>query len=186
MSTPIAGLGPQTIDQIVERAGKDYRRWERQLARTGYCVKPVRLVGRTEQVDNKTGEIRTVHSSDSELGGVLLVPCGDRRESHCPSCAARYRGDAFQIVSTGLVGGKGVPETVADHPALFVTFTAPGFGAVHAHRGRRRASLPCRPRRSGKCPHKIPLSCWQRHDPQDPDIGRPLCPECFDYEGQVL
>jgi hypothetical protein len=186
MESPIGGLGPDTIDQIVERAGKDYRRWESQLARTGYCVKPVRLVGRTEQVDNDTGEIRTVHSSDSELGGVLLVACGDRRESHCPSCAARYRGDAFQIVSTGLVGGKGVPETVADHPALFVTFTAPTFGAVHSHRGRRRTPLPCRPRRSGKCAHGIPHSCWQRHGPQDPDVGRPLCPECFDYEGQVL
>jgi hypothetical protein len=186
MSQAISKLDSETIDQIVERAGSDYHRWERQLARTGYCVKPVRLVGRTDQVDSETGEIRTLHSSDSELGGVLLIACGDRREAYCPSCAARYRGDAFQIVSTGLVGGKGVPETVADHPALFVTFTAPSFGAVHAHRGRRRSSLPCRPRRSGKCRHGMPLSCWQRHDPQDSEVGHPLCLECFDYEGQVL
>ena len=62
---------------------------------------------------------------------VLLTACGNRRESRCPSCAATYRADAYQLVRAGLDGGKGVPDSIAGHPRLFVTFTAPGFGPVH-------------------------------------------------------
>lgn len=43
----------------------------------------------------------------------------------CPSCAEVYRWDAYQLIRAGLAGGKGVPESVAVHPALFVTLTAP-------------------------------------------------------------
>ena len=94
--------------------------------------------------------------------------------------------DAFQLVAAGLRGGKGVPETVTEHPMLFVTFTAPSFGAVHAHRSIGSVVHPCRPRRAGKCPHGIPRSCWRRHSDDDAEVGRPLCVKCFDYEGQVL
>ncbi len=46
---------------------------------------------------------------------------------------------------------------------------------------------PCRPRRSlGVCPHGRPLSCTLRHGADDPVVGEPLCPECFDYRGAVL
>ena len=152
------------MGELVERAGNDYDRWIEQVENTGYCVKPIRLIGRTEQVDSDTGEVRVAFESKKEPDGSLLIACGDRRESRCPSCAALYRGDAFQIVASGLAGGKGVPEAVADHPSLFVTFTAPSFGAVHAHRARGQATLPCRPRRSGKCRHGLPLACWHRHD----------------------
>jgi hypothetical protein len=41
---------------------------------------------------------------------VLLKACGTRRESRCPSCAATYRADAYQLLAAGLKGGKGVPE----------------------------------------------------------------------------
>jgi hypothetical protein len=176
----------QVVAELVHRAGNDYDRWIEQVAHTGYCIKPIRLIGRTEQIDSETGEVRVAYDTKKEPDTSLLIACGDRRESRCPSCAARYRGDAFHIVASGLAGGKGVPETVVDHPSLFVTFTAPSFGPVHTHRARGQAMLPCRPRRSGKCRHGIPLACWQRHDHNDPKIGQPLCARCFDYDGQVL
>jgi hypothetical protein len=179
-------VSEQVVDELVDRAGNDYERWIEQVEHTGYCVRPIRLIGRTEQVDSKTGEVRVAYDTKKEPDGSLLIACGDRRESRCPSCAARYRGDAFQIVASGLAGGKGVPEAVADHPSLFITFTAPSFGPVHAHRARGQATVPCRPRRSGKCRHGIPLACWHRHDEHDLKVGQPLCIRCFDYEGQVL
>src|SRR6185437_8743473 len=46
--------------------------------------------------------------------------------------AETYRRDAFQIIRSGLIGGKGVTPAVASHPAVFATFTAPSFGPVHA------------------------------------------------------
>jgi hypothetical protein len=58
------------------------------------------------------------------LGGVAL----GRRASVCPPCAETYRADTYQLIRAGLVGGKGVPETVTGHPCVFATFTAPSFG----------------------------------------------------------
>lgn len=184
-----AGQVPRRNDdfsQIVDRAARDYERWAEQVQHTGYCARPVRLVGRTEQLDRATGEVRETYSTEGEPEDSLLIACGNRRESRCPNCAARYRQDAFQLVAAGLRGGKGVPESVSEHPMLFVTLTAPSFGPVHACRSTGKAAHPCRPRRSGKCRHGIPMACWQRHDQDDPRVGQPLCPTCFDYDGQVL
>ena len=86
---------------------------------------------------------------------MLLKACGTRRESRCPSCAATYRADAYQLLAAGLKGGKGVPETVAAHPRLFVTFTAPSFGRVHTPQGAGAAgaALP-------SVPAGCPLPAW--------------------------
>jgi hypothetical protein len=184
--TPGDEVSEHVLEELVHRAGNDYDRWIEQVEHTGYCIKPVRLLGRAEQIDSETGEVRVAYDTSKEPDGSLLIACGDRRESRCPSCAARYRGDAFQIVASGLAGGKGAPETVAGHPSLFVTFTAPSFGAVHAHRVRGQALLPCRPRRSGKCRHGIPLACWRRHEGDHPIVGQPICARCFNYDGQIL
>jgi hypothetical protein len=98
-------------------------------------------------VDLDTGEARTVYSTEPEPDRTLLKRCGNRREAVCPSCAEEYRGDAYQLVAAGLRGGKGVPESVAGHPMVFVTLTAPSFGPVHSPTdGRRRgAALPSAP-----------------------------------------
>ena len=42
--------------------------------------------------------------------------------------------DTYRLIRAGLAGGKGVPESVAIHPCVSVTFTAPGFGPVHTRR----------------------------------------------------
>jgi hypothetical protein len=180
-------LDDPIIAEVIERA-KDHDRWMDQVAHTGYCYHPIRLKGRIRQADKATGEIREVYSTDDEPDQTLLKACGNRRQSRCPSCAAVYRADAYQLVVAGLRGGrKGVPESVALHPKLFVTFTAPSFGTVHSRRTRGRRLLHCHPREgTPRCPHGRPTSCWQLHLEGDPRLGEPLCPQCFDYEGQVV
>jgi hypothetical protein len=131
-------------------------------------------------IDTATGEL-------APLYGQASVACGNRRETVCPACSATYKRDARQLVRSGLAGGKGIPETVAEHPCVFATFTAPSFGLVHARRERNGKVLPCRARRNRTvCPHGRPASCPIRHRDKDPRLGRPLCLECYDYDSAVV
>jgi hypothetical protein len=183
----VGELLPGVLGEVVDRAGHGYDRWAELVAQAGYCHHPIRLAGRLEQADRHTGEVRTVYDSEREPDGVLLKACGTRRESRCPSCAATYRADAYQLLAAGLKGGKGVPESVASHPRLFVTFTAPSFGRVHSRKAQGRLVLPCHPYRQGaRCPHGTRAGCWHRHDEDDPRLGEPLCAACYDAEAQVL
>jgi hypothetical protein len=175
------------LSELVDRAGNGYERWAELVAQAGYCHHPIRLVGRVEHADRQTGEVRQIYNSGQEPDGVLLKACGTRRESRCPSCAAVYRADAYQLLAAGLKGGKGIPETVAAHPRLFVTFTAPSFGRVHTRRPQGRLVLPCHPHRQGaRCPHGQRAGCWHRHGEEDPRLGEPLCGACYDAHAQVL
>jgi hypothetical protein len=118
---------------------------------------------------------------------VLLKPCGNRRAHVCGACSEVYRGDAWQLVVSGLRGGKGVPETVAQHPLVFATFTAPSFGPVHTVREAGGKRLACRPRGRGEtCPHGRSLTCAERHSEDDPCLGEAICPDCFDYQRCAL
>jgi hypothetical protein len=167
----------------------DFKAWERQLTSTGTCTHPVRLMGHIDAIDLATGETRPVYDTATEPGGALHVACGNRRESRCPACSKVYKRDARQLVRAGLVGGKGVPESVSGHPCVFATLTAPSFGPVHARRMRGKTVLPCRPRRDAKerrCPHGHDISCPTRHVEDDPRLGRPMCQDCYDYEAAVL
>jgi hypothetical protein len=183
----VGQLLPGVLGEVVERAGHGYDRWAELVAQAGYCHHPIRLAGRIEHADRQSGEVRQMYDSEREPDGVLLKACGTRRESRCPSCAATYRADAYQLLAAGLQGGKGVPETVSDHPRLFVTFTAPSFGRVHTRKAQGRLVLPCHPYRQGaRCPHGTREGCWHRHDADDPRLGEPLCPSCYNAEAQVL
>jgi hypothetical protein len=147
------------------------------------CARPIRLVGSTTRIDRVTGAVVDRYSSAQELDGITLVRCGDRRAARCESCSREYKGDAWHLLSAGLVGGKGTPETVAAHPMTFATLTAPSFGPVH---GRRRGA-PCRARHDKPvCPHGRPLYCLHRHSEDDRRLGEPLCPDCYDYQGHLL
>jgi replication initiator protein RepSA len=178
---------PDLIAGIVERAGRpDFARFEAQVRSSNYCARPVRLRGHVETCDE--GGRRRVWSTDSEPDGILRKACGNRREVVCPSCAERYRQDAYHLIAAGLRGGKSVPDTIVEHPAVFVTLTAPSFGIVHTRRrGSDGQAFRCRPRRDADvCPHGIRMSCGQVHDDDDPCLGQPLCPECFDHRGAVV
>ena len=120
----------------------------------------------------------------------------------CPSCSYLYKADAWILVASGLAGGKSIPESVASHPRLFVTVTAPSFGPVHTITDRGGcvlgpARLDTRPPEGehddfgegdplGPCRHPVGLSCPLRHREGDAILGKPLCDRCFDYEGTVL
>jgi hypothetical protein len=183
----VGELLPGVLQEVIDRAGPGYQRWAQQVAATGYCAHPVRLRGRVDHADRATGEIHTVYSTDREPDATLLKACGNRRVSVCPSCSATYQADQFHLLAAGLRGGKGVPETVAGHPRLFVTFTAPSFGPVHSRRAQGLLVYPCHPYRQGqRCPHGRRVGCWQRHDPEDPKLGEPLCARCYQAGAQVL
>jgi hypothetical protein len=190
----LSGDGPESrasADELLALAsGDDFARWEQQLTATGNCANPVRLRGRIDAIDRATGEKATIYDTDSEPGGLLRIPCGSRREDICPPCSDLYKGDARQIIRSGLTGGKGIPESVATHPCVFATLTAPGFGPVHTIRtGRRGRTLACRPRRDAhqrRCPHGRDISCPRHHYENDPRLGTPMCPDCYDYTGHVL
>ena len=107
----VGELLPGVLGEVVERAGHGYARWAELVAQAGYCHHPIRLAGRVEHADRTTGEVRAVYDSEREPDGVLLKACGTRRESRCPSCAATYRADAYQLLAAGLKGGKGVPDS---------------------------------------------------------------------------
>ncbi|ERS23726.1 MAG: replication initiator [Cutibacterium avidum] len=134
-------------------------------AHVGHCAYPIRLSGSTTRIDAHTGEVLSVFRSADQPLGVLFQRCGNRRESVCPSCSRLYARDTFEVIRCGVQGGKNIPETVADNPLVFLTLTAPSFGAVHGTRGGK----PCHPRREGQlCPHGRPQWCNARHDENDP------------------
>ena len=115
----------------------------------------------------------TGYSTDTEPDRGLLIRCGNRRASVCPSCSYEYAGDMWQLLYAGAAGGrKGVPESIRTHPLVFATLTAPSFGPVHGTRTGSGTSR-CRPPR-GKptvCPHDRPTWCSRVHGDDDPRLG---------------
>jgi hypothetical protein len=160
------------IDELVESCKERSRPGEleaiaRRVERTGGCKRPIRL---------KATSHNGGYSSSGEPDGVLLIACRTRRESRCPPCAATYRGDARHLVLSGLEGGKGVPESVRHHPAVFLTLTAPSFGPVH-----RAIAGPCHIGGPGRCRHGRPVHCLERHEGHHAVVGTPLCCDCYSY-----
>ncbi len=181
-----------TVTAMARGASPDYRRWLSHVHSAAGCSQPVRLAGmvRTTKVNTRTGEVTETRTVTEDMpDGVIYKACGNRRASVCPSCAEIYRADAYQLVLAGMRGGKGVPETVSGHPAVFATATAPGFGVVHTTRTNKKSGKPepCRARRAPDlCPHGVDMRCVTRHADGDERLGRPLCPDCYDYDHHAV
>jgi hypothetical protein len=190
IDSPAATAGARSLDaELLARAARnDYPRWLAGALAAGGCVRPIRLRGTIREIDPATGEILHTLDTKTTPDKVLYLPCGDRRASVCPPCAETYRADTYQLIRAGLAGGKGVPESVAIHPCVFATFTAPSFGPVHTRVETTTGKVArCRPRRKASiCPHGRQISCGQRHKADDPVLGRPLCPDCYDYHAAVV
>lgn len=181
--TPLIELSPQVVEEIVHRAGRpDFERWSEQLQRCGHCSRPVRLRGRV--LHQSASGRRSAYSTDDEPDRVLMIRCGNRRAAVCPSCSWEYAGDMWQLLYAGAAGGrKGVPDSIRSHPLVFATLTAPGFGPVHTTRADRSGPARCRPAQ-GKprlCQHGRPTWCTAIHTEDDPRLGQPICPDCYDY-----
>ena len=179
-----------TLRELTDRAARpDYDRWLAGTASAGGCRRPVQLRGEVHDLDARTGEILTSFHTGTEPDGVIYKACGDRRTSVCPACAETYRRDAYQLIRAGMAGGKGdVPESVAAHPCVFATFTAPSFGLVHTRRTNQAGRiLRCRPRRVPEyCRHGRELRCRRIHKDGEACLGKPLCPDCYDYNAAVV
>ncbi|MEU4999724.1 replication initiator [Streptomyces sp. NPDC021622] len=175
----------ETEQDLVRLANEPgFWRWLEQIKSTGGCAHPIYLAGHTTTARATTGEVLSCYDTAPEPGGRLAVRCRNRRASRCPPCSYLHSGDTFQLVRSGLLGGKGTPSSVAEHPRLFVTLTAPSFGSVHrvTHGGEL-----CRARRGGgQCEHGRAVGCGLRHSRDDPAVGQPLCPDCYDYSAHVL
>ena len=162
--------------------------WSKQAASTGFCSRPVRLFGRARTFDRRSGQHLHTFDSRDLPDSVLYVRCGNRRASRCPSCSHEYQGDMWHLLSAGVSGGdKGVPESVSTHPLVFLTLTAPSFGAVHSSTRPGAQPRQCTVNAApGLCEHGRPRRCTKHHDADDARIGQPLCPDCYDYERQTV
>ena len=185
-------LPPDLAAGLVDRAASpDFARFEAQLRSSNYCAQPDPAAPATSRPATTAGERRRVWSTDGEPDGILRKACGNRREAVCPSCAERYRQDAYHLIGAGLRGGKGVPGLGRmEHPAVFATLhrTLASAWCIPSRRGADGRPLPCRPRRDA---------------PGVPErraaVLRPACMtttirawasrcalECFDHAGAVL
>ena len=157
---------------------EDFDRWMSGAARVGYCANPVRLYGSSMTMNADSGEVIREFSSAAQPDGLTYTRGGNRRARRCESCSHEYKGDTWHMIMAGAAGGmKGVPEEINRHPMVFVTLTAPSFGAVHSVAGSRRR---------GACVHGRPKGCACDHGSEDADLGDPLCEACYDYEGHVV
>ncbi|WP_235998897.1 replication initiator [Qaidamihabitans albus] len=185
-TTSLLDARSATLERAADR---DHAQWLQHIGTAAGCTQPVRLTGRLHTINPDTGDILATRTTATMPDGVLYVPCGNRRADVCPSCAELYRADTYHLIKAGLLGGKGTPETVASHPAVFATFTAPSFGPVHTRAVEKKSGRikPCRIRRAMTlCPHGKPTWCSQRHHENASCLGKPLCPECYDYPAHAV
>ena len=186
------GSSPATQAEVAARLSRpDLGRWLSQVQQVRRCARPVRLVGSSDRIDGSTGEVVASYTSTSEPDGVTYLRCGNRSASVCPSCSYEYKGDLWHVLMAGAAGGiKGVPDTVAAHPLVFASFTAPSFGQVHAaKKPGRPGTRRCLPRTGDRrqlCPHGRPRWCMSVHDHTDPACGQPLCSDCYDYTAHLI
>lgn len=174
-------------DLSLSATGARLRVWLEAMRRIGGCANPVYLVGHSITRDAATGAVLHVFTSASQPDGRLAVACRNRRASRCQPCSWLHHGDTYHLVAAGLLGGKGMPEQVREHPRVFATLTAPSFGAVHRATDPHRPDERCHPRREAEpCRHGVREHCAARHAAGDAAVGSPLCPGCYDYRAAVL
>ena len=158
------------VTQMIRRAASSsFETWWKKVEEAGFCANPIHLTG-----GDGLGRDHQV-----------FTRCNNRRAIVCPSCSDLYARDTWQLIHAGLRGGHhDIPTTVAKHPQVFVTLTAPSFGAVHTS----RTTGSCHPRgtHQWQCSHGSPRWCEAAHDHNEPALGQPLCHDCYDYAGHVL
>jgi hypothetical protein len=158
------------VVQMIRRAASPgFGLWWKKAEEAGFCANPIHLI-----------------STDTlERDRRVLTRCNNRRALVCPSCSDLYARDTWQLIHAGLQGGHhGIPASVSEHPQMFVTLTAPSFGAVHS----TGATGICHPPSAAprQCEHGRQHWCERAHNCDDLVLGQPLCADCYDYRGHVL
>jgi hypothetical protein len=167
--------GSPAIEQAIRRAcSPGYESWWQRCASVGFCANPIQA---------------SAYDPDVARRVPMLIRCGNRRAAICPSCSDLYAADTWQLIHAGTHGGHhGMPDTTAGLPQVFATLTAPSFGAVHTSSRPGSADTVCHAAgsRNDYCQHGKPLWCNANHRSDDPEVGQPLCAQCYDYTGHVL
>jgi len=125
-------------------------------AGVGTCAHPIKLF-RTS-IDTRTGEMRF---------GEYDKRCGSRIHDRCASCSALYRGDAFQVIRSGIIDSS----TKLPKLLTMITLTAPGadrFGHIHSRNLTKAGKL-------------MRCKCRVYHAKDDQLIGTPIDPDTYDY-----
>src|SRR5699024_4734732 len=134
------------------------------------CQRPVRMM--RSGVDSITGEVGEAQE--------VLIRCGTRLASRCPSCAALYRGDVQAIMREGLRSAG------ADDAIVFLTLTAPSFGRTHHVPPAPPPRLGRRRRAVWERRHRRRCECGTVHSPGDSALrGVPVRPGSYRYAQQV-
>jgi hypothetical protein len=168
-------IHPDLYGDLIEVASRtDFAAWQGMVRSIRGCAEPVQLWGHSCTLHAGTGEVLSQREP-----GRLLVACGNRRRARCPSCSETYRADTFHLIKAGLVGGKSVPDSVAERRKVFATFTAPSFGPVH----HRTVGTDGKVRR---CHPRGPVYCRRRHRRDDRELGEPLDAASYDYVRAVI
>jgi hypothetical protein len=174
----------------------DYHQWLGHVHAAAACRHPIRLDGEIHVTNPDGQRIATYHTADMP-DGVIYTPCGNRRAKVCPSCAEVYRRDTYHLIKAGLTGDRwGIPP-LHEHIAVFLTATAPSFGAVHrrvvkvhAADCRKKDGCTCRAETchpfGRPCPHGQPMACRTRHRAGDQALGQPVCLDCYDHRAHVV
>ena len=130
------------------------------------CQRPVRMIG----TNTATGEQIE-----------LELRCNTRKARVCPSCAALYRGDISAIMREGIHTAQEQGEKV-----VFLTMTAPSFGATHYVPPTPPPRLNSRLRANWDKRNRRRCRCGQHHAPGDRRwIGLPVYVDAYDYDAQV-
>jgi hypothetical protein len=127
-----------------------------QVVGVGKCAHPLRMF-RTS-TDTQTGEVRSAEFDKR---------CGSRIHDYCPSCSALYRGDAFQVIRSGIID----PSTKLPKLVTMITLTAPGaerFGHTHSRNQTKGGKV-------------MRCKCGTYHSENDSMIGTPVDPDTYDY-----
>ena len=130
--------------------------------------------------------------------GVIYKPCGNRRATTCPGCAETYRRDAYQLIRAGLASAARAspPRSPPTPPSSSPSPPRPSAPSTPA----RSASTPARTRPAAPAGPALPPPPRRRHlRPRParrllhpppaamiPELGQPLCPDCYDYPAHVV
>lgn len=130
------------------------------------CQRPVRIDG----VNSQTGEVIE-----------LEMRCNTRKARVCPSCSALYRGDIKAIMREGIRTAQEQDDAV-----VFLTMTAPSFGATHYVPPMPPPRLSSRRRAQWSRRYQRRCSCGAQHAPGERRyLGVPAMPGTYDYGAQV-
>ena len=176
-------ITPEECDEITSN-WRRYWSFEAAIDCCHYCRRPITIAPKFKGVWMGLDRDQGLTGYDM----TYQIKCGSRLAEKCPACSQLYSIDANRLVALGLFGdGENVPLTVSDHPQLFFTLTVPSFGRVH-HYVERQKGKPgiCHPGKKEHDEDGARHNCGRTHEKDDPLVGTPICPDHYDFAGQVL